>query len=68
MKYGLQVLMNLKTSPFTNASLPKTLYVCETWYIILRKQHRLREIENSLLRLYLEQRRSKRKPGGKKTE
>jgi len=57
MKYRSLVLMNLKTSQFTNAILPITLYVCETLYVILRKQ--LRKIENRLLRKYPEQRRRK---------
>jgi len=58
MKYGLLVLMNLKTNQFTIANFADNFVcVCETWYVILRKQHRLREIENRLLRKYLEQRR-----------
>jgi len=30
--------------------LPVVLYVCETWWIILRKKHRLRVFENRVLR------------------
>jgi hypothetical protein len=30
--------------------LPVVLYVCETWYLTLREEHRLRVFENRVLR------------------
>jgi hypothetical protein len=32
--------------------LPLVLYGCETWSLTLRREHRLREFENRVLRLY----------------
>jgi len=33
--------------------VPVVLYGCETWSLILREEHRLRVIENRVLRNYL---------------
>jgi hypothetical protein len=30
--------------------LPVVLYGCETWSLVLREQHRLRALENTVLR------------------
>jgi hypothetical protein len=30
--------------------LPEVLYRCETWFLILREEHRLRVFENRVLR------------------
>jgi hypothetical protein len=42
--------------PFTEFSLHVcylvVLYKCETWSLILRKEHRLRVFENRVLRIY----------------
>jgi hypothetical protein len=31
---------------------PVVLYGCETWFLILREEHRLRVFENMVLRIY----------------
>jgi hypothetical protein len=37
---------NLKIKIYKNVILPVVLYVCETWSVILREEHRLRVFEN----------------------
>jgi len=38
------------SSSSTNIILPLVLYGCETWSLTLREEHRLRVIENRVLR------------------
>jgi hypothetical protein len=40
----------LKVKIYKTIILPVVLYVCETWSLTLREEHRLREIENRVLR------------------
>jgi hypothetical protein len=41
---------NLKIKIYKTVILPVVLYGCETWSFTLREEHRLRVLENSLLR------------------
>jgi hypothetical protein len=41
---------NLKIRTFRTIILPKVLYGCETWSLTLREEHRLRVVENKVLR------------------
>jgi hypothetical protein len=41
---------NLKIRICKTISLPMVLYVCETWSLKLREEHRLRVFENRMLR------------------
>ena len=41
---------NLKMKMYRTIILPVILYGCETWSLTLRKEHRLREFENRVLR------------------
>jgi hypothetical protein len=41
---------NVKVKIYKTIILPVVLYGCETWSLILREQHRLRVIENRVLR------------------
>jgi hypothetical protein len=41
---------NVKIKIYRPTVLPVILYGCETWYLILRKEHRLRVFENRVLR------------------
>jgi hypothetical protein len=42
--------VNVKVKIYKTIILPFVLYGCETWYITLRKEHRLRVFENRVLR------------------
>jgi hypothetical protein len=41
---------NLNIKVYKTTILPVVLYGCETWPLILRKEHRLRKFENRVLR------------------
>jgi hypothetical protein len=41
---------NLKVKIYKTIILPVVLYVCETWSLTLREEHRLRVFENRVLR------------------
>jgi hypothetical protein len=41
---------NVKTRIHKTIILPVVLYGCETWFLTLRKEHRLRMFENRVLR------------------
>jgi hypothetical protein len=41
---------NVKIRIYKTIILPVVLYGCETWYLTLREEHRLRVFENRLLR------------------
>ena len=43
---------NLKIKIYRTLILPVVLYGCETWLLILRKEHRLRVFENRVLRIF----------------
>jgi hypothetical protein len=44
------LLHNLKIRIYTTIILPVVLYVCETWSLTLREEHRLKVFENRVLR------------------
>jgi len=41
---------NIKIKIYRTIILPVVLYGCETWSLILREEHRLRVVENRMLR------------------
>jgi hypothetical protein len=41
---------NVKVKIYETIILPVVLYGCETWYVTLREEHRLRVFENRVLR------------------
>jgi hypothetical protein len=41
---------NVKVNTYKTIILPVVLYVCETWSLTLREEHRLRAFENRVLR------------------
>jgi hypothetical protein len=41
---------NIKIRIYKTTILPVVLYGCETWYLTLREEHRLRVFENRVLR------------------
>jgi hypothetical protein len=41
---------NVKFKIYITIILPAVLYVCETWHLTLREQHRLRVFENMVVR------------------
>jgi hypothetical protein len=41
---------NVKVKTYKNVILPVVLYGCETWSLTLREEHRLRVLENRVLR------------------
>jgi hypothetical protein len=41
---------NVKVKTYKTILLPVVLYGCETWSLILREEHRLRVLENRVLR------------------
>jgi hypothetical protein len=41
---------NIKVKIYKTIILPVVLYECETWYLTLREEHRLRVFENRVLR------------------
>jgi hypothetical protein len=43
---------NVKIRIFKTIVLPVVLYGCETWSLILREEHRLRVLENRMLRIF----------------
>jgi hypothetical protein len=43
---------NLKIKIYVSLILPLVLYGCETWSLTLREDHRLRVLENSVLRIF----------------
>jgi hypothetical protein len=55
--YSIQSLLlscllfrNIKVKIYKTIILPVVLYGCETWFLILREQYRLRVLENRVLR------------------
>jgi hypothetical protein len=44
------LLKNVKIRIYKTGILPLVLYGCETWYLTLRAEHRLRVFENRVLR------------------
>jgi hypothetical protein len=50
------LLKNIKVRIYKTIILPVPLYVCETWYLTLGEEHRLRMFEKRVLRRYLDQR------------
>jgi hypothetical protein len=45
---------NVKIQIYKTIILPVILYGCETWYLTLREEHRLRVFENRVLRRNLD--------------
>jgi hypothetical protein len=43
---------NLKIKIYKTVILPVVLYGCETWFLTLREEHRLRAFENRVLRIF----------------
>jgi hypothetical protein len=43
---------NLKIRLYKTIILPVVLYECETWSLILGEEHRLRVLENRVLRIF----------------
>jgi hypothetical protein len=43
---------NLKIKIYETVILPVVLYGCETWFLTLREEHRLRVFENTVLRIF----------------
>jgi hypothetical protein len=43
---------NIKIRIYKTIILPVVLYGCDTWYLTLRKEHRLRVFENRVLRIF----------------
>jgi hypothetical protein len=41
---------NVRVKTYKTIILPVVLYGCETWYVTLREEHRLRVFENRVLR------------------
>jgi hypothetical protein len=41
---------NSKVKTYKTIILPAVLYGCETWFLTLREEHRLRVFENRVLR------------------
>jgi hypothetical protein len=50
--YSSLLSKNIKITIYRTIILP-VLYVCETWSLTLREEHRLRVFENRVLRKYL---------------
>jgi hypothetical protein len=48
--------INLEIGMHETIVLPVVLYVCETWFLTLKDEHRLRVFVNSVLRRILEPR------------
>jgi hypothetical protein len=46
----LSIIKKLKIRIYKTVILPMVLYGCETWSLILREEHRLRVLENGVLR------------------
>jgi hypothetical protein len=43
---------NVKVKIYTTIIPPVVLYGCETWYVTLREEHRLRAFENMVMNLW----------------
>ena len=43
-------LVLIKVNTYKTIILPVVLYSCETWFLTLREEHRLRVFENEVLR------------------
>jgi hypothetical protein len=43
---------NIKIGIYRTTILPVVLYGCETWFLTLREEHRLRVLENRVLRIF----------------
>jgi hypothetical protein len=43
---------NLKVRIYKTIILPVVLYGCETWYLRVREEHKLRVFENRVLRIF----------------
>jgi hypothetical protein len=56
----------LKTRIYKTIILPVILYVCETWSLTLREEHRLRVFENKVLRRIFEPKRDEVTGGRRK--
>jgi hypothetical protein len=48
---------NVKVKIYKTIFLPVVLYGCETWSLMLREEHRLRVLENRVLRRIFEPKR-----------
>jgi hypothetical protein len=48
---------NVKIKIYRTIILPVVLYGCETWFLTLREEHRLRVFENRVLRRLFGQKR-----------
>ena len=48
--YSHLLSKKLKVNTYKTIILPVVLYGCETWSLTLREEHRLRVIENKVLR------------------
>jgi hypothetical protein len=48
---------NVKVTIYKNIILPVVLYGCETWFLTIREEHRLRVFENRVLRRICELKR-----------
>jgi hypothetical protein len=48
--FSSAVKKNLKIRIYKTTILPVVLYGCETWFLILREEHRLRMFQNRVLR------------------
>jgi hypothetical protein len=47
---SLLLSKNVKIRIYETIILPVVLYICETWSVVLREEHRLRVFENRVLR------------------
>ena len=56
LSYSL-LYKNLKINIYRTKILPVVLYGCETWSLTLREEHRLRVLENRVLRGIFESKR-----------
>jgi hypothetical protein len=52
MKSSPLLSKNIKIRIYKSIILPVVLYGCETWSLTLREEHRLRVLENSVLRTF----------------
>jgi hypothetical protein len=50
---------NIKIRTYKTIILPAVLYVCETWFLTLREEHRLMMFMNRVLRGILGQKRNR---------
>jgi hypothetical protein len=54
---SLLLSANVKVKVYKTIILPVVLYGCETWSLTLRREHRLRVLENRVLRRIFEPKR-----------